>query len=408
MKRWDLLLIFLLLPAVNSYAEGPEHVNLSWAQNATGKTMVVSWKTLEQEPSMVEFGGEKDLGSSVKAEHYFSEACGYYINYAELRGLEPDTKYFYRCGSPATWSEIQSFRTGHKTDKPFTFISYGDTRRHVDKLREVQEAMIKHDPGFVIHTGDYVYNGRNQKLWNKWFYAMEGLLGNVPFMGTLGNHDNDAINYFDQFIFPNNEMYYSFDYGNAHFMMIYKPKRGESIEPGTPQYSWIENDLRKAAANKNIKWKFAFWHVPGYSASMVGRDKKIIKTLYPLLEKYDVDIVFNGHRHNYERTHIIKEDKVVKTGSDFIYKDNSPGIISVVSGGGGGPLTKTKTDWWTAYTEKTHHFCHVSIDGNKLEFKAIRPDNTILDSFTIVKETDSTSEAGYVLKENNRFPRKEN
>jgi predicted phosphodiesterase len=388
MKQLKLLLLMLIFSPINSDIEKPEHIHLSWTQNATANTMAITWKTLTAGNDMVEFGHTENLGNFAKAEQSFSQACGRYINVVELKGLKPDTEYFYKCGRDNSFSKIQSFKTGHNSNKTFTFVSYGDTRKKINKVKEVKNAMQHYKPNFAIHTGDFVFNGKSQRLWNKWFDAMDGFIDNFPFMATLGNHDNNADNYFDQFAFPHNEKYYSFDYGNAHFLMIYNPTRREVIEPGTPQYSWIENDLKKATSNENIKWKFAFCHTPGYSASMVKRDKKLIETLYPLLEKYNVDIIFTGHKHNYERTYMLKKNKVVLEGPDFSYKNNTPGIISIVSGGGGGPLKNTKESWWTAYTEKTHHFCMVTIDGNKLSFKAIRPDHTVVDSFTITKQSD--------------------
>jgi len=347
--------------------------------------MAITWKTLRSEKGYVEYGIGHNLQNTISALNYYSPQCRHYINVAHLNSLQPDTVYYYRCGRPGAWSKISYFKTGHNGKKPFSFVSFGDTHSRNGKVTHIKEAIKQYNPEFILHTGDYVFNGNIQLLWDRWFSAMKGLLEYCPFMGILGNHDRDSQNYFDQFMFTSRQKYYSFDYGNAHFTMIYNTKRTQCIDPGSSQYSWIEKDLKKADLNSSIDWKFAFWHVPAYSSSMFRPDKKLINSLYPLLEKFGVDVVFTGHRHNYERTYMLKGNKVVQKGPDFASEREKAGIISIVSGGGGGRLKNANTQWWTAHTESSHHFCHINVNSNKLFFKAIRPDHTVLDSFTIIK-----------------------
>jgi len=83
-------------------------------------------------------------------------------------------------------------------------------------------------------------------------------------------------------------------------------------------------------------------------------------------EFFNVDIVFNGHDHCYERG---------KVGS----------VNYIVTGGGGAPPYDVGKSWWTIYSEKTYHYCLVTANQEELYFEAKKPDGTIIDSFSIQK-----------------------
>ena len=83
-----------------------------------------------------------------------------------------------------------------------------------------------------------------------------------------------------------------------------------------------------------------------------------------MFDYFDVDIVFNGHDHFYERAQV----------------DN---ITYVVTGGGGAPLYDVGSSWWTVYAEKTYHYCLITANQSVLTFDVIKPDGAIFDSFSI-------------------------
>ena len=83
-----------------------------------------------------------------------------------------------------------------------------------------------------------------------------------------------------------------------------------------------------------------------------------------MFERYGVDIVFNGHDHNYERS-IINN------------------ITYIVTGGGGSLLYDNGHSPWTVYSEKTYHFCLLTVNASLLTFEAKRPDGSVFDSFLL-------------------------
>ena len=102
-----------------------------------------------------------------------------------------------------------------------------------------------------------------------------------------------------------------------------------------------------------------------------------MKFLSPLFEKYGVDIVFNGHIHNYERSYPLKNDKV----------DMKKGIVYIVTGGGGAILEslKEKRSFFTAESAVTYHYCLVKIVKNYLHMMVYDIEGKLLDFLIINK-----------------------
>src|SRR5207249_1428430 len=138
---------------------------------------------------------------------------------------------------------------------------------------------------------------------------------------TLGNHDGHSVDsgtqtgpYYDIFTLPRNaeaggvasgtEAYYSFDYGNMHFIVLDSFDSDRS--PGGAMMTWLETDL---AATKQ-DWIIAFWHHPPYSKGSHDSDTEteliqMRQNALPILEQGGVDLVLAGHSHSYERSFLI-------------------------------------------------------------------------------------------------------
>jgi hypothetical protein len=182
---------------------------------------------------------------------------------------------------------------------------------------------------------------------------------------VLGNHENDSPYYFDVFHFPGNERWYSFDYGNVHFVAL-EIDWSSSYAPGSEQSQWLENDL----AHTDQLWKVIFFHVPLYTSGPHGYDPEISQlreALEPLFTQYGVDLVFNGHDHDYERS-------------------VANGVVHIVAGGGGAPLGfKAKSNPASVYFTNTYHAVLISATDSLLTIAGVRPDGLRFDEFTLRK-----------------------
>jgi hypothetical protein len=270
-----------------------------------------------------------------------------------------------------------SFPLALRTEPPFTFAVMADThsgidedahpvlRREVDSYHRNAVARIRSiHPPFYMVVGDLVHVGSDLAAWYS-FREIEGdLMAESTIYPALGNHEGLHQNYFSFFDLPNNERWYSWDYGNAHFIVL-EIDGYARVDPGSPQYRWLVKDLSRT----DKTWKFFFFHFPLYSCGLVaGPDLEARSALHPLFLQYGVDIVFSGHDHNYQR-HVVH------------------GITYMVTGGGGmetwGLRSGCYGDPWPVYWEETRHVVEVVVSGNTVTSTAIRPDGSRFDQFSL-------------------------
>ncbi len=341
-----------------------------YLQSVTESSIVICWET--------------DIAGYGQLEHGLTDSYGYIARPSEiskryeitLTDLEPYTTYHYRIrGNEKILTEDSTFKTSASSEQTsFNFVAYGDTRRvsglpaflAVIDHREVANLISSLNPDFYLHTGDLVNNGLSLAEWNEFFEIEGKVLKKMPLFPTLGNHERNSSLYFDLFHLPNNERWYSFDYGNAHFVCLQVDGYAR-FDRESEQYKWLKSDLAKT----NKLWKFVFFHLPVYSSGPHGCSEKMIRDvreiLKPIFEQYGVDIVLSGHDHTYERSLV-------------------NGVNYIVTGGGGAELYSSKCDnKYQVHFEKVHHCVLISIEGNSLTCVGIRPDGTRFDLFNLVK-----------------------
>jgi hypothetical protein len=95
------------------------------------------------------------------------------------------------------------------------------------------------------------------------------------------------------------ESSYSFEYGNALFIMI------DATSEVGDHMKWLEEKLSTTKAT----WKFVMFHFPPYNFEEPYPD--IQEAWVPLFDKYHVDMVMGGHIHYYMRSNPMFKGKVV-------------------------------------------------------------------------------------------------
>jgi len=107
---------------------------------------------------------------------------------------------------------------------------------------------------------------------------------------------------------------YSFDYANAHFVFLdANPHVFDNLLPGGPPATaptfpfpayptvlknWLINDLD---ASHQV-WKIVVFHQPIFSSGNATISNDQMRTIGTFLQDHGVNLVFNGHEHNYQRT----------------------------------------------------------------------------------------------------------
>jgi len=206
-------------------------------------------------------------------------------------------------------------------DGNFIFAVLGDTQRYGGSANgDFPKAITKiteKNPDLIMAVGDLVSscdggNGCESKL-SKWKSIIGSLIPKLYVV--MGNHDRTGKTKADAawrnaFTLPTNgpanyeELTYSFDYENSHFVFLNSEKPEEHIINKT-QRTWLERDL---ASNKKEN-VFVFFHEPAYPVgSKIGEgldaEKKDRDALWKIFKSYKVAAVFNGHEHIYSRRNI--------------------------------------------------------------------------------------------------------
>jgi hypothetical protein len=347
-----------------------------YLSGVTENTILVSWRTTTPDSSVVQYGLTTEYGSekkdiTLKTAHSLT-----------LTGLLPDTIYHYRVLFEGNQTPDYTFRTAvpSDTNTTFRFSVHGDTRTQADSHLAVINRIVEFDPYFGLHTGDLVANGFYESQWVVYFATIcsaATCAQKIPFYYAIGNHEYESPLYYDYFYLPHNnpdsiESYYSFDYGNSHFISL---DTEIPYGPSSAQYRWLRADLQNAYNNTFV---FVFMHKHPYCAGGHNSTIGLRDTLSPLFEAYKVDMVFSGHSHFYQRNGPIN------------------GVTYLITAGGGAPLYTPAESSWTRYSEECHHFVHFTIGSDSLEFKMVRTDGTVGDSLVYHAQEKPPAVAGDV------------
>ena len=148
---------------------------------------------------------------------------------------------------------------------------------------------------------------------------------------------------------PGGKMWYSFDWGNVHVIMMDSEHDWQS---GSNQYIWLDADLASVDRSKT-PWVVFTSHRPVYTTQLCETGTYIISTfmrhaLDPLFEKYKVNLALVAHTHAYERTCLIKNGECVENGGTQHITIGSGGAELETCGDSPifGPYHKMGTNQW--------------------------------------------------------------
>lgn len=380
-----------------------------------------------------------------------------------ITGLQPGTRYYYRFGSSSHWlqDDAENFFTTAPPDTTSRRIGvavFGDCGRNQKGYRpkslRAYRAFTGDRPADVmLLLGDNAYNnGRDREYQSRFFNVYDDkVLKHHALFPTPGNHEyansperqkDLAIPYYDIFSLPSQgecggvpsgtEAYYSFDWGNIHFLSLDSYGLGDAgttrfFDTTGAQAQWIKRDLE---ANKK-KWIVAYWHHPPHSMGSHNSDREpdlypVRERLTPILERYGVDLILTGHSHNYERSYPLKrfygkeasfDPKVHTTstsngrydGGDtscpYVKKSGDPynGTVYVVAGSSGahGKVQEGYPHNAMPFSIHDGGMFYFEVEGNRLDAKFLHRDGTVADQFTILKDVNReqtlTASAGQPL-----------
>ena len=312
------------------------------------------------------------------------------IHKAELKNLKSGTEYVYRIGDTGGYCEKGTFKTAESDLKSFTFINITDTQGvavgDYAKWKNILDKALEKFPSarFLVHTGDIVDNGDKTNQWDNFASAAKSELMNLPIAPVVGNHDvlnknrtnSNAKNFTDRFNLPAEQntgapagTVYSFDYGNTHIAVM-------NTECGSKNFKSQGDWLRKDMAKSDKPWKIVALHRGPYGATYNTTD--IRKAWVPVFDELGIDLVLQGHDHNYVRSYPLKKGVVVKPGKGTIY---------MVGNSGGVKFYPQKSRSWqeVGLQLKTQMYLAVTVSDTEMVINAYDSKNALKDSVTIKK-----------------------
>jgi acid phosphatase type 7 len=438
-----------------------------YLQSPNWSGVKVMWRTDTETASVVKYGlSPSDLSNTASVP-------GTAINHTvAIAGLDAFTTYYYAIADSAG-TVIEGGDSQHRfktwpmpgTVQPIRVWGIGDFGKGNSKQADCRRSYMNY-PGasetdLWIWFGDNVYDdGTDAEYQAKVFdsvYGYDSIFSFLPFMPSPGNHDYNSISpvtnpqpplehsgpYFDMVDVPKNgesggvasgnELYYSYDYGNAHFLSL-NSEIGSLFSPSddwigvnlissfnsSPFTNWLHADLQA-----NTKpWVIAYFHQPPYTAGSHDADafwevymKAMRENIIPILEQYGVDLVVCGHSHVYERSYLMKgfysdlpdfnaQTMVLDASSgkedlEEAYHKNTQGpnanqgTVYVICGNSGSSDDAAPLNHPVMYAGYGCDTCVgtfvMDIVDNRLDGRHLNGKGEIIDHFTLFKDADSTS-----------------
>ena len=307
---------------------------VSLAPGANETELNFAWYSKNADDAKVRFGTSTNLtaadevaGSSEDIEGTKNTTINndYYSNKVTVTGLKENTTYYYQVMKNGDWTEPEIYQT--KSFSDFSFLYVGDPQigasgNAVSDAASwenvLNQATANHDVSFMVSAGDQINNTGGDSEGEYAGYLGATALRSLPVATTIGNHDSKNPNYSYHFNYPNSQVDelarytagktaagtdYYYTYGNVLFIVL-----------DTNNYNCAthENVIRKAIAeNPDAKWRVVTFHqdIYGAGAPHSESDGIVLRTqLTPVFDKYDIDVVLQGHDHTYSRTYQLTGD----------------------------------------------------------------------------------------------------
>ena len=322
---------FETLDQVNpSVTRGP------YIQNTTDTSAIVRWRTDIPVPSAVKFGTTH--GTYTTTVDSTGSTSRHEI---VITGLTPDTKYFYHLSTNGTdtvgrHDNTYFFKTAPTPGDNSGTVGFwilGDQGQVGTGQAGVHQEFLatgfRDSMDLILMLGDNAYNDGtdNEFQYQLFDTRLDSVLRNTPMYSCVGNHEvryvtahsistPESTPYYEVYNCPangegggvasNTESYFSFDYGNVHFISINAEE--EDLDSNTStMWSWCESDLQQNTAD----WTVAIVHQGPYTKGSHNSDTEaehvdFRENFVPLFERYGVDLTASGHSHSYERSKLVK------------------------------------------------------------------------------------------------------
>jgi len=275
----------------------------------------------------------------------------------------------------------------------FMFVAWGDTKTGTASLTALSVQAKALNPKFTLYSGDLCDSYSTSCIQNTWKNALNGNVNNGMFNISFvvrGNHDSGdnagwqgifdmqgvankvgATNY--NYMSGLNDIVYSFDYGNSHFVGL--DSLGDANTLTSSQLAWLDDDLT-SAESRGLTHAFIYFHGPIYCVdshcsctTSSGCDQDSTSNngkIIPIINKHPiVSATFHGHEHIYAWVHLdsTRVSAITHPWEEFVTGDAGAGPKTCISG---------RTD----FCMQEHGFVTVDVDGPTVTVKFYKQGST--------------------------------
>ncbi len=184
-------------------------------------------------------------------------------------------------------------------EAPPVLLAAGDIAGCGHDEDEETARILDEEEGVVAVLGDNVYNEGTVEQFTECYDPTWGRHKERT-MPAVGNHEyltegaQGYIWYFGPVAGDPQRGYYSNDLGTWHIVVL---NTNIDITAESPQLQWLREDLEQ----NPVACTLAYWHHPRFSSGADHGNDEGIGPIFEVMYEYGVEIVLNGHDHDYER-----------------------------------------------------------------------------------------------------------
>lgn len=375
-SSWISWMSCLLLISLTTVAKGETgRYRLSWRENPS-TTMVVGWEQFRGTDPIVYYDTQ-DHDRNYQA-YRFSQipnktvyAMDMHNHFARLRGLQPNTVYYFVIRDSDGTSRRFSFKTAPDSpNERLSIIAGGDSRNHQVARQNANKLVAKLRPHCVVFSGDMTNNdsGPEWKEWlDDWQLTISGDGHMTPIIPARGNHEKEDASILNLFDINGPEMYYALSLG-GNLLRIYT--LNSSLPAGGNQKAWLERDLN---AHPNVIWKFAQYHasIRPHTARKPERNDQLLHWA-TLFYKHRVNLCLESDAHVVKSTWPLRPSNEPGSHEGFI-RDDYNGTVYIGEGGWGAPLRSSNdAKPWTRDLASFNQFKLIFVDAYKMEVRTVQ------------------------------------
>jgi acid phosphatase type 7 len=247
-------------------------------------------------------------------------------------------------------------------------VAAGDIADCAREDDEATASLVGGIEGRVLTLGDHAYPDGSAENFTRCYEPSWGRF-KARTLPSPGNHEYETAGasgyfaYFGRAAGDPDKGYYSYDLGSWHIVALNSNCGVGEIRcgPGSSEGRWLEEDL---AANDEKACTLAYFHHPLFTSGSYRPGIERVEHFWQILYAAGVDVVLNGHDHNYQR--FAPQDP-------YGTADPEDGIRQFVVGTGGRslyqisqPIANTEV-----YTDDTFGVLELTLHPNRYDWEFV-------------------------------------